>query len=228
MRVSIKSYFASLFFRAGKRRRMVDTLKVRFTGAPHVSIPARRKLTLPGGVVRFWHDGEGNCKAEAELPKLLWGHNSRLVASQADIDASVTRLREIISQVVKFESWKLVVVDLCWQFQTQPAEVILAYQWIRFPGVRNLPSLLYGGKEISWRGACARLVLKFYHKAEGVLRVELRLAGGELRQRISDDAPLDFGELYGVFRAEILKLSPVQLPEARKHSLAEIIAVRCP
>ena len=200
---------------------MVDTVKVWFTGTPHDAMPAGRGVRLDGGV-RFWHDGLGNCKTEAELPKLLWGHNGRLVASQAELDASVARLREILSQIVKFESWQLVFVDLVWQFQTRTADVILAHQWLRFPGVRNLPTLHCGGKEISWRGA--RLGLKFYRKAEGILRVELRLAGAQLRKRIDADAPLNFAGLYQVFRAEVLKLSSIQLPAARKHSTAEIIA----
>jgi len=221
MRVSIKNCFKSFFFRTTEGRHMVDTLKVRFTGTPLAAMPAERGVRLDGGV-RFWHDGLGNCKTEAELPKLLWGHNGRLVASQAELDGSVARLREILSEKVKFESWQLVMVDLVWQFKTRPADVILAHQWLHFPGVRKLPSLLYGGKEISWRGA--RLGLKMYDKAEGVLRVELRLAGEQLRKRIDDDAPLNFEELYSVFRVEVLKLPPVQLPEARKHSTAEIIA----
>ena len=200
---------------------MLDTLKVRFTGTPHAALPARRRVQLADGV-RFWHDGLGDCRAEAELPKLVWGHNGHLISNQVELDASVERFRSILSQQVEITSWRLALVDLVWQFQTRPAEVILAYQWQRFPGVRSLPSLLCGGKEISWRGS--RLTLKFYDKADGVLRVELRLAGAQLRKRIADDAPLNFAELYQVFRAEVLKLSPVQLPEARKHSTAEIIA----
>lgn len=200
---------------------MVDTVKVRFTGTPCVPMPERKKVTL-ANKVRFYHDGYGNCKAEAELPKLLWGHNGRLLANQAELDESVAQFRAILSQKVEFTSWQLVFVDLVWQFQTQPADVILAHQWLRFPSVRKLPSLLCGGKEISWRGM--RLTLKFYEKAEGVLRVELRLAGAQLRKRIDADAPLNFSELYNVFRAEVLKLPPIQLPEARKHSLAEIVA----
>ena len=201
---------------------MVDTIKVWFTGTPHVDFPARKQGTLRYGI-RFWHDGEGNCTAEAELPKLLYGHNGHLLTSQADIEASVTRLREVLFQVVKFESWTLKVVDLVWQFQTRPADVILAYQWIRFPGVRNDPSL-HGCKEIHWTGARSRWELKFYDKGKGVLRVELRLAGAQLRKRIDDDAPLTFAELYQVFLADVRKLPTVQLPEARKHSLAEIVA----
>jgi len=200
---------------------MIDTIKVWFTGTLHVSMPARNKLTLPSGV-RFWHDGEGNCKVEAELPKLLYGHNGHLLSSQADIDASVARLREVLFQIVKFESWQFVLIDLVWQFRTRTADVILAYQWQRFPGVRSWPTMHKGDKQISWSGA--RLGLKFYRKAEGFLRVELRLAGDQLRKRIDADAPLNFDELYQVFRAEVLKLPTVQLPEARKHSMAEIIA----
>ena len=221
--LSIKSHLTSLFFRTPEGQRMVDSLKVRFTGTPHVPIPTHRRVELSAGV-RFWHDGFGNCKAEVELPKLLWGHNSRLVANQAELDECVARFRSVLSQTVLHASYELVLVDLVWQFQTRTTDVILAHQWLRFPGVRSLPSLLCGGKSISWRGACARLGLKFYHKAEGILRVELRLAGEQLRQRINAYAPLNFAELYRVFRAELLKLPPVQLPQERKHSLAEIVA----
>jgi len=211
----------SFFFRTTEGRHMVDTLKVWFTGTPHANVPAHRRMTLLDGV-RFYHDGFGNCKAEAELPKLIWGHNGRLLANQAELDASVEQFRSILSRQVEFSSWQLVLVDLVWQFEARTADIILAHQWLRFPGVRNFPSLLCGGKEISWRGS--RLGLKFYDKAEGVLRVELRLAGEQLRKRIDADAPLNFDELYQVFRADILKLPPVQLPEARYHSTAEIIA----
>ena len=211
----------SFFFRATEGRRMVDTIKVWFTGTLLAPVPAHRRLTLADGV-RFWHDGLGDCRAEAELPKLLWGHNSRLVASQAELDESVARFRAILLKQVEFVSWQWVLIDSVWQFQTRPADVILACQWLRFPGVKNWPTLHCGDKEISWRGT--RLGLKFYRKAEGVLRVELRLAGAQLRKRINADAPLNFAGLYQVFRAEVLKLSSIQLPAARKHSTAEIIA----
>lgn len=202
---------------------MVDTVKVRFRGEVCGDIEPHRRLTLPGGEgVRFYYDRLGNCKAEAELPRLLWGHNGNLLANQKELDDSVTRFRSILSQWVKFASWEWVLIDLVWQFQTRPEDVILAYQWTRFPGVRSLPSLFYGGKQISWRGG--RRGLKLYRKAKGVLRVELRLAGLQLRTRIDDNGLLDFAELYRVFRADVLKLSPVRLPEARKHSLAEIVA----
>lgn len=219
--MSIKSCFMSFFFRATEGRRMVDTIKVRFIGTPHANVPAQRRLTLADGV-RFYHDGFGNCKAEAELPKLIWGHNGRLLVNQAELDASVTRFRAVLLQQVEFSSWQLVLLDLVWQFETRTADIILAHQWLLFPGVRKKPSLFYGDKAISWRGS--RLGLKFYDKAEGILRVELRLAGEQLRKRIDTDAPLNFDELYQVFRADVLNLPPVQLPETRKHSLAEIIA----
>ena len=199
---------------------MIDTIKVRFTGKVDTQIPPHRRISLENGI-RFNHDGLGNCKAEVELPKLLYGHNGRLIENRAELDDGGGRFRSILSRYVKFESWEFVLIDLVWQFQTRPADVILAYQWFRFPGVRSWPTMHKGDRQISWSGA--RLGLKLYRKAEGVLRVELRLAGKELRKRIDADAPLNFAELYRVFRAEVVKLSPIQLPETRKHSMAEII-----
>lgn len=209
---------------------MIDTAKMRFIGKPS-NVPPRRRVTLPGGV-RLWHDGEGNCKAEAELPKLLWGHNGRVLANQSELDEAITKFRAILLPKVKLDSWQWVFIDLFWQFRARAADIIFAHQWLRFPGVRSLPSLLYGGKEISWRGS--RITLKFYDKArhlgrgQGILRVELRLAGAQLRQRIDEKAPLNFLELWRVFRGELLKLAPVELPEARRHSFAEVVASLSP
>jgi len=207
---------------------MVDTVKVKFAGRVLAPLPPRRQWPLPNGV-RFWHDGEGNCKAEVELPKLLWGHNGHLLADQAELDRSIALFRESLAQVVEFDSWQWVLVDLCWQFRARAADVIRAHQWSNFAGIRNLPSLICGGKEISWRGAKSRRALKMYDKnprdeAGGVLRVELRLAGPKLREKIDVDARLNFGELYHIFREEVVKLAPVTLPEARKHSFADLAA----
>lgn len=140
------------------------------------------------------------------------------------------KLRSILSTVVEFSSWQWVLIDFVWQFQTRAADVILAHQWKYFPGVRSLPTLHNGGRQISWRGANSRRTLKFYDKARhlhagaGVLRVELRLAGAELRKHIDENAPLDFAELWRVYRSELAGLSPVELPEARKHGIPEAVA----
>ena len=209
---------------------MIDTGKVKFTGRLLAQLPPRRQVKFPNGV-RFWHDGEGNCKADVELPKLLWGHNGCLLADQADLDRSVALFRESLASVVEFESWQWVLVDLCWQFRARAADVIRAHQWSTFAGIRNLPSLICGGKEISWRGAKSRRALKMYDKnlrargeADGVLRVELRLAGPKLREKIDVSVGLNFGELYQIFRTEVVKLAPVTLPEPRKHSFADLAA----
>src|ERR1035437_10382477 len=122
-------------------------------------------------------------------------------------------------------------LDLCWQFRARAADVIRAHQWSTFAGIRNLPSLICGGKEISWWGAKSRRALKMYDKnlrargeADGVLRVELRLAGPKLREKIDVSVGLNFGELYQIFRTEVVKLAPVTLPEPRKHSFADLAA----
>ena len=127
MPTSIKSCFTAVFFRTQGGRRMVDTVKVWFTGTLRADLPPRKKVTLPGGVVRFWQDGFGNCKAETELPKLLWGHNGRLVSNQAELDQCAALLRATLLAVVEFASWEWVLLDLCWQFSTRAADVILAH-----------------------------------------------------------------------------------------------------
>ena len=193
---------------------MVDSVKVKFTGRLLVPVPPRRQLVL-----------------QNELPKLLWGHNGHLLSNQADLDRSIAIFHETVASVVEFTTWQWVLVDLCWQFRARASDVIRAHQWLPFAGIRSLPSLICGGKEISWRGAGSRRALKMYDKnprsrdeADGVLRVELRLGGAKLREKIDVDAGLDFDALYQIFRAEVVKLAPVTLPEPRKHTFAELAA----
>lgn len=227
---SIKRLFASVFFRTLGRQRMVDTVKVQLSGEVSGKVSPLKKIVLPGRVVRFYHDGFGNCKAEAELPKLLWGHNGRLLANQDELDESVLKFRSILLRFVKFESWRWVLLDLCWQFQEpRTPDVFQAHQWVRFHGVGKWPTPFNGFKDgISWRGAKRRLTLydkaKKMHTGAGVLRAELRLAGGELRQVIDENVPLNFAQLWQVFRGELVKLSPVELPEMRKHTFPDIVA----
>lgn len=111
---------------------MVDTLKVRITGTPRADVPSGTRVTLRGGV-RLHYDGFVTTKAEAELPKRLWGHNGRLIANQGELDAGVSRIRNILAEQVPFTAWEVALLDLVWQFEAQTAEVILAHQWARFP-----------------------------------------------------------------------------------------------
>jgi hypothetical protein len=87
--MSIKSHFVSVFFRKTGGGGMVDTVKVWFIGTGRVPVPPRQKVTLRDGV-RLYHDGMGTWKAEAELPKLLFGHNGRLISSQSELDDAKT------------------------------------------------------------------------------------------------------------------------------------------
>jgi tetratricopeptide (TPR) repeat protein len=61
---------------------MVDTIKVWFTGTPHVPL-TRGRFPLPISDVRLYFDGFVTFKAEAELPKLLWGRQQRVANATA-------------------------------------------------------------------------------------------------------------------------------------------------
>ena len=58
-------------------------------------------------------------------------------------------------------------------------------------------------------------------EADGVLRVELRLGGAKLREKIDADAELN-PVRYTAYSGEVVKLGPVTLPEPRKHTFAEL------
>jgi hypothetical protein len=213
---------------------MVDTVKIEFNGVAKIDIPPRKRLTLTNGA-RLWYDGIATFRAEAELPKLLWGHNGRLITNQEDLDASLELLRSSLQKYVEFSSWQFVRIDLCWQFNTDAKAVILAHQWTCLPGIRKRPTVFDGGKQISWRGGRSRVVLKMYQKSSSpigesktVLRVELTLAGAGLRCRINPSVPLRFDTLWKAFRGELIKLPAPRVPERRKHSFAEIIAALAP
>src|ERR1035437_9231960 len=75
---------------------MIDTVKVKFSGRVLDHLPVRKQVVLPSGV-RFWHDGEGNCKADVKLPKLLWGHNGRLLPNSR---RSMTGLRSTSARLL--------------------------------------------------------------------------------------------------------------------------------
>lgn len=213
---------------------MVDTVKIEFNGIAKIDITPRKRRTLTNGA-RLWYDGIATFRAEAELPKLLWGHNGRLITSQGELDASLELLRSSLQKYVEFSSWQFVRVDLCWQFNTDAKAVILAHQWTCLPGIRKRPTVFDGGKQISWRGGRSRVVLKMYQKSSSstgesktVLRVELTLAGAGLRCRINPIVPLRFDALWKAFRDELIKLPAPRVPERRKHSFAEIIAALAP
>jgi len=214
---------------------MVDTARVWFTGSPRAALPANHWVWDYAKQVRVKFDGSQEFRAEAELPKLIFGHNGRICSSQRELNLAVDRFRSALGSVAEFDEWTWTRLDLVWQWKVERAsEIILAHQWLKFPGIRNDPSLLYGGKMITWCGAKSRLMFKLYDKARsfgngaGVLRAELKLAGEQLRKRIDGNAALDFNELWGAFRLELLNFASVTVPEARRHTFAEVSASLTP
>lgn len=154
---------------------------------------------------------------EASLPKLLWGHNGRVIASRDELDQGLMKLWEgtnTIATAPPLSEWTLKRADLVWQFEGLSAERIVdALSAFRLPSVAS-PPMHQAGRGITWRGAGSRFMLVCYCKSrkmrvEGdVLRIEVRLVGRELvRLRGADWR--NFGELWRAYRNIVLCLPDV-------------------
>lgn len=94
------------------------------------------------GIRLFVQAGSGIVvRVEADLPKLLFGHNGRLITTQAQLDCAFARLRQALQTVCQLASphrgyhpgdlagdtaTHCTRIDLAWQFDLAPAFVFLA------------------------------------------------------------------------------------------------------
>ena len=202
---------------------MVDTVEIRFTGTAKTEIPLGKQQTLEKGV-RLWHKGEGNFRAAAELPKLLYGYNGRLIADQEELTEAWHRFLAILRTKVEFTTFGITRLHPVWQWRKQAQEVILAFQWSRHPSAKSLPSMLAGGKEVAWGSKNSGWQLVLYGKAADVLRAELRLHGRPLARLADVNQPPDFGKVWIVLQAALAPLTDVKLPEEKRHSFAGCVA----
>ncbi len=166
--------------------------------------------------------GSDIARVEASLPKLLWGHNGRLITSQAQLKRGLTKLWETVNAlalVPPLSEWKLQRADLVWHFDGLGAERIVdALSAFRFPSVSS-PPMHQAGRSVTWRGARSRFMLVCYcksrkaHVAGDVLRIEVRLVGREL-VRLHGADWWDFGGLWRAYRRIVMHLPP--LPQSAK------------
>src|SRR6266481_1459489 len=79
---------------------MLDTVTAKLACPLRSRLPGRQKVSLVPGM-KVWVDGSSEIleKAEFSLPKLLFRHNGRLLASQSDIDVSLNKCADILSTI---------------------------------------------------------------------------------------------------------------------------------
>ena len=147
--------------------------------------------------------------AECSLPKLLFGHNGRVLESQEQLDAALAKLRVVLGSVAdvpatsEWEPWR---VDIAWNFDRPARPLVLAHAALRVAGIQSEGTLHPGCHGVSWRGAKSRFMVKLYDKAKqmrvpgSVLRAEISLSGKQLARRLHGCEWHDFSALWQTYR----------------------------
>ena len=215
---------------------MLDTTKFELQ-AP-LLVPGQCQIPFPlWKTVRCWVDPTKRylTRVECSLPKLVFGHNGRLIATQGELTGALGHLRAAVGKVADVPDigdWVPSRCDLVWQLGGLNAgKVIDVLSGFQFPGIQK-PAMHVAGQSSIWRGGHSRFVVSAYDKAkqlrvEGdVLRIETRLCGRVLRGRLGGRDWQNFADLYSVYREVVLSLPEV--PKANtEHSLLTALTVGC-
>jgi hypothetical protein len=202
---------------------MLDTMTIFGAWPLRTKVQGGRKLPMPPGV-KAWSDTLGTelDLVECSLPKLLFGHNGKVLETQSQLAAALGKLDGILSQIAEVpgvEEWNPRRLDLVWNFDLPVRSLVLAHAALRVPGIQSGATLFPDGQGVSWLGAKSHFKVMLYDKARkmrvpgSVLRVEISLRGGQLARRIKGDWR-NFDDLYRAYRAIMVSIAPITKPTA--------------
>lgn len=161
---------------------------------------------------------------QASLPRVLYGHNGRVIASQAELNTAIETLRaylQTFAEVPPLADWPTPArVDLPWQLDTvrqcgaPVASVLLAHAGLSVPEIQE--PAVRRRNSVSWKG-CKREIFLYgksrKHRIGGsVLRAEIRLHRSEVTRWLPNSQWRDFSCLWHVFRVIMLKVPVIQAP----------------
>lgn len=212
---------------------MLDTVTVRICCPLRVRLLKRKVDAAPG--VRIWADAalETLQKVECSLPKVLFGHNGRVLENQDQIDAALKKCADILSAIAlvpDISLWKPWRVDLVWNFDLPTLALVMAHSALRVPGIHRGATLHNGGEGVSWRGEKSRKMITLYDKARqmrvpgSALRAEVSLRAVQLGRYFSGKEWRSFEHLYRVYRSIMASIPPVN-STVKADSLLEAIAL---
>ena len=168
---------------------------------------------------------------EVSLPRVLYGHNGRLLKSQYEINAALERVYEILGEVGDWldELPKFSRVDLVWQFRGDPKLFIAAHKHARHKRIRR-DVVTYENGSLTWKGSNQSIclydkTLEMCRQPGDIVRMEVRLRK-PLLNKVSVQNPLtrlDFARCYEVYRNTLLGFCPSVLPKAS--NIAQFLAV---
>ena len=216
---------------------MLDTVTAKLACPLHSRLPGRQKLTVVPGL-KVWADRFGEIleKAEFSLPKLLFGHNGRLLTSQTEIDDSLDKCAGILSTIARVPDvteWDVRRVDMAWNFDRPALPLIMAHAPLRVPGILHGATLHNGEEGVSWRGGKSHKMITLYDKARqmhvpgSVLRAEVSLRAEQLLRYLPGESWHSFKLLYIIYRALLLTIPPIQAP-TKAASFPEAIGLESP
>lgn len=173
-------------------------------------------------------------KIECELPKLLYGHNGKLIRNQSDLDRALMRLdrvlyflshpledqESIVSDLPPVFKGHLCRVDLVWQFDHPVQTIREVLQDAKHPRIHGRPNL-YGDQNITFNGKNLRVSI--YDKLEerkafrvatptasNVCRIEFQIKSKKyVAERFNADTTIGlkeftFDEAYQLYRELLL------------------------
>lgn len=167
--------------------------------------------------------------AEVSLPRVLYGHNSRLIASQNALNHAVNVVSSLLDEITQPARSEPIYtrIDLVWQIGGDIKEFLLAYRNARTRFVRK-PAIIYTDSGLRWQGR--GFVLNLYEKTlretkkpGHIIRIEAQLRGKALERHLGNDIKhLRFRRLYRAYRKILLSLNPTAIPRLTR--CADILA----
>lgn len=170
---------------------------------------------------------------EVSLPRLLFGHNGRVIENQDQVNDALSLVRQRLTYWCdygrrNFDAWHFTRVDLVQQFRGSPGVWCAAFSETTHPMVRRKAREFFG-RGLSWDGSETQIRLydKMLEASKNkvqdgdVVRFEVQLRGEALRKRLATEIDkwtdrkivtrLDFARCYSEYRKILLHFQPVRV-----------------
>lgn len=168
---------------------------------------------------------------EVSLPRVLFGHNGRLLKSQAEINDALYMVYDLMDQIGERsdEPPEFKRVDLVWQFQGDPNLFITAHQHARHRRIRR-DVVKYEKGSLTWIGSGRSVCmydkcLEMLKVPGEIMRVEVRLRDNVLAKLFGQRAvrSLNFDTCYELYRNTLLGFCPSSVPKVS--AISEFLAL---
>jgi hypothetical protein len=173
--------------------------------------------------------------AEASLPRLLYGHNGRLITGDSEIEAGVARFRDLLDEIATPpDDFRVGRVDLAWHLEVDVRTFLNAYMSLSHKRIRSVPEY-HVGNSLEFIGTY--LACRFYDKQflatrsrGGPLRCEFQCGNHKAvsKQFNGNLVPvkrIKFDEAYRVFREIAQGFAPARVPKITERAEAFAVAM---